>query len=56
MTAQLLDALDPAPLDRVARRRLRRRPPERPAWTCENCTTPNAGRRRRCTDCGTTRD
>ena len=37
-------------------RRRRRRPEPRPAWSCENCTSPNLGRRRRCHDCGTTRD
>lgn len=26
------------------------------AWTCANCTTVNRQHRRRCTDCGTTRD
>lgn len=39
----------------VARRRRRRRPVP-PAWGCENCATSNAGRRKRCTDCGTSRD
>ena len=40
--------------DRTARRRRPRpRPPEAPAWTCENGTQTNAGRRRRCIDCGT---
>lgn len=24
-------------------------------WVCVNCDEPNAGRRRRCHDCGTTR-
>ena len=37
-------------------RRRRRRPEPRPAWSCENCAAPNLGRRRRCYDCGTTRD
>ena len=35
------------------RRRPRPRPPEALAWGCENCTQVNAGRRRRCADCGT---
>ncbi len=26
-----------------------------PTWACENCEVPNAGRRRRCVDCGTSR-
>ncbi len=25
-------------------------------WTCDNCTRPNPRTRRRCADCGTTRD
>ena len=28
----------------------------RPSWHCANCTVLNPGARRRCTDCGTTRD
>jgi hypothetical protein len=50
--------MDQGVLDRVttARARRRRRPAPRPAWSCENCATPNAGLRKRCTDCGTTRD
>lgn len=28
----------------------------RPAWDCANCSLLNPGSRRRCTDCGTTRD
>jgi hypothetical protein len=28
----------------------------RPAWDCANCSLLNPGARRRCTDCGTTRD
>jgi hypothetical protein len=27
-----------------------------PAWECDNCELPNAARRRRCSDCGTSRD
>ena len=37
------------------RRRPRRAVPPPPDWRCENCTEPNAGRRRRCGDCGTSR-
>ncbi len=35
-----------------------RRPLEgpRPAWDCVNCAILNPGSRKRCTDCGTTRD
>ena len=29
---------------------------ERTVWTCENCKRPNATSRKRCADCGTTRD
>jgi hypothetical protein len=29
---------------------------ERTVWTCENCRRPNAAERKRCGDCGTTRD
>lgn len=28
----------------------------RPAWDCANCSMLNPGARKRCTDCGTTRD
>jgi hypothetical protein len=28
----------------------------RPAWDCVNCALLNPGTRKRCTDCGTTRD
>jgi hypothetical protein len=28
----------------------------RPAWDCANCSLLNAGIRRRCADCGTSRD
>ncbi|MCU1693440.1 MAG: hypothetical protein JWM64_2531 [Frankiales bacterium] len=28
----------------------------RPAWDCANCAVLNPGVRKRCTDCGTTRD
>lgn len=38
------------------RRRRRPGPAPRPGWSCENCTAPNAGSRKRCHDCGTTRD
>jgi hypothetical protein len=37
-------------------RRRRGGPAPRPVWGCENCATPNAGRRKRCVECGTTRD
>lgn len=46
----------PTAVSAAAPRRRRRRRPVPPAWGCENCATPNAGRRKRCTDCGTTRD
>ena len=52
--------MDTALLDRpvlpAPRRRRRRGPAPRPDWACENCAVPNAGRRKRCTDCGTSRD
>jgi hypothetical protein len=36
--------------------RLRAVPPHVPAaWRCDNCDLPNVARRRRCTDCGTSR-
>ncbi len=28
----------------------------RPAWDCANCSLLNAGARKRCSDCGTSRD
>lgn len=29
---------------------------ERTVWTCENCKRTNSSTRKRCADCGTTRD
>ena len=49
MTVDVLAPPLPAP------RRRRRAKPVPPDWACDNCATPNAGRRRRCADCGTLR-
>ncbi len=54
MAQDVLDRVQ-ATTVRAARRR-RRGPAPRPAWSCENCATPNVGHRRRCLDCGTSRD
>ncbi len=45
--------LAPAATRTARRRPPRPRPPEAPSWSCDNCTQVNAGRRRRCADCGT---
>lgn len=46
-------ALTPTIPSQRRRRRPRPRPVETPAWSCDNCTQVNSGRRRRCVDCGT---
>ena len=57
MDTSLLDRpAAPAPVPTQRRRRRRRGAAPRPDWACENCAAPNAGRRKRCTDCGTSRD
>ncbi len=44
----------PVERDTLPAQRAHRGP--RPAWDCANCSLLNPGARKRCTDCGTTRD
>lgn len=54
-TSTAVDTREPSTLPGPQRDHRGRTGP-RPAWDCVNCSVLNPGTRKRCADCGTTRD